>query len=190
MGDVLVWMDLETTGLDSRIDLILEVAVVLTDTDLEPLTSGNWLVRSHLERDWLVSSLPGRVLDLHRESGLLDDLTRSWTSLPGMGEVDLLVADLLATWHPGADGDLLLAGSGTDRFDRRFLEEQMPLTEKLLHYRGVDVSPSRLMAGWWNTALAAELAACVPTVPHRALPDVKAALAQARLLRAALARAG
>ena len=186
MGELLLaWMDLETTGLSPEDDQILEMALVLTDADLAIRSSHVWLARTHEGFEQMVAGLPVRVRELHERSGLLERLAEEWSGLPTALQLDGEVVSRL----PSADeGRVLLAGSGTDRFDRRFLERWMPRTSGRLHYRGVDVSPVRLMASLWAPGLEAELEECQPMLPHRALPDVMAALEQARTVRRFLAR--
>jgi len=160
----LVWMDLEMTGLDPASDVILEIAVIITGPDLQPIAEMEdviWQPQSVLER------MSPFVRKMHTVNGLLDRVADS--------QVDLQAAErnalALVSKHC-ALGEGVLAGNSIHQ-DRRFLRCYMPALESYLHYRQVDVSTLKVLAQSWY-----------PKVPkfdkpgqtHTALADIKQSL--------------
>lgn len=169
--DRLCWLDLETSGLDPTRHLILEFAAVVTDADLVELASVQAVV------GWPVpilrESADPTADRMHEASGLWAEVAASDLSSP---EAEHQLAELVAEHAPGAP----LAGSGV-HFDRAFLAVRMPSVLDLVHYRNVDVSTIRTLTRMWAPDLAAEVES-----PHRAMPDVLAAVAELRRYRTAL----
>ncbi|MGO3135725.1 MAG: oligoribonuclease [Agrococcus casei] len=136
-GDVLAWTDIETTGLSPADHALLEVACILTDTQLNKLADPVRFVirRDKAEAARLRSGAPTFVQEMHDRTGL-------WNDLPnGAVELDQVDAALLAYIRSVAPGhrQARLAGSSV-HFDRSFLELWAPETLNHLHYRMLDVS--------------------------------------------------
>lgn len=126
----LLWLDIETTGLEPFVDVILEVAAVVTTADLSEIVDTFHAVVRHPQ----LPSMAPVVEEMHSTSGLFDDLPQGRKEQDAVEEFAAFVAD-----HPGA----YLAGSGV-HFDRRFvtLAWGADVLEPL-HYRHVDVSTLR-----------------------------------------------
>jgi oligoribonuclease len=171
---VLVWMDLEMTGLDAERDVIVEIATLITDDELEIVAEGPDLV-VHQEPDALAVMDPF-VVAMHTKSGLLPLITASTISLEEAGRRTL---DFIKEHVPEARTVPLCGNSiGTDR---RFLVRYLPEIEDYLHYRSVDVSTIKELARRWypDTVRAAKEA----EGRHRALDDIRASVAELRHYR-------
>lgn len=183
--DMLVHLDLETTGLNVRRSAILEVGAIATTTELESVA---WFHRLTAPKGVALQTLADRMVpkvrDMHRDSGLWADLEQSWP-VSDQFAVDEDLWQWLARLKSKHGARLVLCGSGSERFDRQLLESWMPRSAAQLHYAGADVSSVRMMAGWWAPGLVEMLQAerAGNPVPHRALRDVECGLAQMRLLR-------
>lgn len=175
---VLVWMDLEMTGLDPARHRIVEVATLLTDDDLEIVAEGPDLV-VHAD-DEALSAMDEVVLNMHTRSGLLDAIRASSVTLEEAGQLTL---QFLRDHVP--EGKVPLCGNSIGT-DRRFLAVQLPQVEAWLHYRCVDVSTLKELARrWYPPALSS---APRKAAGHRALDDIRESVAELRHYRAALFR--
>ena len=128
----LIWIDLEMTGLDTARDSILEIATIVTDSNLQVLAEGPELAIAHS-----VSAL--EAMDewnrtQHRRSGLWQRVLESGVS---MEEAQARTLAFLAEWVP-ANASPMCGNSICQ--DRRFLHRQMPALERHFHYRNLDVS--------------------------------------------------
>lgn len=176
MGPI-AWIDLETTGLDRDQDLVLEVAVVITDAELNEVASFSEVV--HQDRALAVSMMDEVVLRMHTRSGLLADLAVT-SSESGIVEIEQRLLEFVAE-HDALGAPV--AGSNIG-FDRGFLEIWMPtLNEHTLHYRSIDVSTVKELARRW----APEVYASAPpkSKRHRAFDDIRESIAELRHYRAA-----
>ncbi len=136
----LVWIDLEMTGLDPSVDVIVEIACIVTDADLNPLGECNHVV---WQPDEALARMTPFVRDMHTKNGLLDRVRESKTDLAGAErEVLKLVSEHCAL------GKGVLAGNSI-HMDRLFLRAYMPQLEGFLHYRQVDVSSIKVLASSW-----------------------------------------
>ena len=136
----MVWMDLEMTGLDDQTCTIVQIATIITDSSLNELAHKDivvWQPESSLE------SMVPIVRKMHTDNGLLDRIRASDTSLDQAESATLSMVQEHVPYRRG-----ILAGN-TIWQDRRFLIRYMPLLEKFLHYRMVDVSSIKLLAGAW-----------------------------------------
>lgn len=170
-GHNLLWIDLETGGLEPERVQILEVAAIATDGDLNELGRFNAVVRhEHF-------TLTPWTYKQHGESGLLDLVTDSTKSF-GMDAVGKTVCSFIRE-HKCERAPL--AGSSV-HFDRRFLQKYMPEAIKLLGYRNVDVSCMTELAKRWLPKSA--LADRPPKRDlHRAIPDLEDSINLARYYR-------
>ena len=139
--DLLVWIDLEMTGLDIDTCSIIEIATILTDGELNILAEGpNLAIQCSEEKlmamdEWNTSH--------HNDSGLVQRVRESEHSLAD-GEA-LTVQFLAQHCNPGSAP---LCGNSVWN-DRRFLAKEMPMIDELLHHRLLDVSSIKIVAGHW-----------------------------------------
>jgi oligoribonuclease len=166
---MLVWMDLEMTGLEPERHVIVEIATVITDDDLTVIAEGPDLVL-HADADAL-SHMGDFVRDMHTTSGLLPDIEASRLT---MAEAERATLDFL-TSHGVPVGMVPLAGNSIGT-DRRFLQEYMPDLEAFFHYRNLDVSTVKELARRWRPDILASLGE-KPTT-HRALDDIRESIAE------------
>ena len=168
----LVWIDLEMTGLDADVDVILEIATLVTDSTLRIVAEGPELAIHHdaavLARmdDWNVRH--------HTASGLLERVRRSETSAV---EAEAVTLAFLAR-HVRA-GISPLCGN-TVWQDRRFLMRYMPTLNDYLHYRIIDVSTVKELARRWRPE---SVAGIEKTGSHRAMADIRESVAELRHYR-------
>jgi oligoribonuclease len=171
---MLVWMDLEMTGLDPVRNTIVEIATVITDDDLEILAEGpDLVVRTTQEQ---LDSMDQIVRDMHTRSGLLDAIAASTLTLEDAGAQTL---EFLRTHVPEA-GTVPLCGSSIGT-DRRFLAAQLPEIENWLHYRCVDVSALKELCRRWYPKVFK--AAPPKRTTHRALDDIRESIAELEYYR-------
>jgi oligoribonuclease len=167
-------MDLEMTGLDPARHVIVEIATIVTDDDLNVVAEGPDLV-VHQPPEAL-QGMEKVVVDMHTSSGLLTAIAASTTSLEEAGAATLA---FIKAHVPEARTVPLCGNSiGTDR---RFLALHLPEIEEHLHYRSVDVSTIKeLTRRWYPGALDA-----VPrkATAHRALDDIKESIEELRWYR-------
>jgi oligoribonuclease len=139
---VLVWMDLEMTGLEPDTDVIVEIATLVTDDDLNIVAEGPDLV-IHQPADVLAIMKP-IVVEMHTKSGLLGAITSSKITLEEAGAATLEFIKL----HVPEARTVPLCGNSIGT-DRRFLAKYLPEIENYLHYRSVDVSSVKELAKRW-----------------------------------------
>ena len=136
---MLVWIDLEMTGLDLAKDALIEIAVLVTDGDLNVQDDGlDLLIPPSAQA---MDAMGDFVRKMHTDSGLLDELTRATLT---MAQTEQQVLDYIKQYVP-VPRKAPLAGN-TIGTDRSFLARDMPLLEGHLHYRNVDVSSVKELA--------------------------------------------
>jgi oligoribonuclease len=171
---MLAWMDLEMTGLDPAVDVIVEIATLITDDDLELVAEGPDLV-IHQPPEAL-AGMNEVVVEMHTKSGLLDLIASSTLTLAEAGEQTLA---FLREHIPEARSVPLCGNSiGTDR---RFLAVHLPEIEEHLHYRSVDVSSIKEVLKRWNPKVLT--GAPGKAQGHRALDDIRESLAELKYYR-------
>lgn len=164
----IAWIDLETTGIKSEGGRILELGIVITDLKLSELARASWVVYCSPEH---LRYLPEEVEEMHRKSGLLDDLANAKPGRDGISAVQhhaLTMLERYCTAQP------ILAGYRV-AFDRRWLKAWMPILETNLSEYTLDIS-------CWRQVMSA-LGIKTParqTVNHRTLADCDAALNEMR----------
>jgi oligoribonuclease len=174
---VLVWMDLEMTGLDPARHVIVEIATLVTDDELAVVAEGPDLV-VHTGAEQLESMEPV-VREMHTRSGLLATIEASTVTLEDAGRQTL---EFLKT-HVATKGTVPLCGNSIGT-DRRFLATQLPEIEEWLHYRSVDVSTVKeICRRWYPDAFAR---APGKKTTHRALDDVRESVAELAYYRATI----
>ena len=168
----LVWMDLEMTGLDAETDVILEIAAVVTDGDLEVVAEGPTLA---VHRDEATLAAMDRWnTEHHTASGLVERVRRSEVS-----ETEAEAVTLAFVERHCARQSAPLCGNSVWQ-DRRFLVRYMPVLNAYLHYRIVDVSTVKELARRWHPQL---LDAFKKKNTHRALDDIRESIAELKLYR-------
>jgi oligoribonuclease len=174
---MLVWMDLEMTGLDPARHVIVEIATLVTDDELEIVAEGPDLVVNPGAD--AMKEMDDVVRTMHTKSGLLTAIEASPLTLADAGAATL---DFIRTHVPEARSVPLCGNSiGTDR---RFLALHLPEIEEYLHYRSVDVSTVKELARRWYPAAVA--AAPSKAGGHRALDDIRESVAELRYYRDAV----
>ncbi len=167
-------MDLEMTGLDPARHVIVEIATLITDDDLEIVAEGPDLVVHATDEQ--LAEMDDVVVKMHTDSGLLDKIRSSDVTLADAGRQTL---DFLRQHVPEAHSVPLCGNSiGTDR---RFLAIYLPEIEEHLHYRSVDVSTLKELGRRW----APEIVRRAPgkTGTHRALDDIRESVTELRYYR-------
>jgi oligoribonuclease len=176
MDGALVWMDLEMTGLEPATDLIVEIATLVTDAELNIIAEGPDLV-IHVD-DEKLAGMSEVVKNMHAKSGLTDAIRASTVTLEEAGAATLA---FIKEHVPNVRSAPLCGNSiGTDR---RFLAAHLPDIENHLHYRSIDVSSIKeLVARWYPDAYAARPD---KTGNHRALGDIVDSVNELRYYREA-----
>ena len=175
-NDRLVWIDCEMTGLDLGHDALIEVAALVTDSELNILGDGVDVVIK--PPAGAVEQMLPVVREMHTASGLLEELAGGLT----MAEAQELVLDYVRTHIPEARRAPLAGNSvGTDR---GFLSRDMPDLEGHLHYRVVDVSSIKELVRRWYPRVYFQAPA--KTGNHRALGDIRDSIEELKYYRAAV----
>jgi oligoribonuclease len=137
----LIWLDMEMSGLDPDKCRILEVAVVVTDKDLNTVAEGPVLVVK--QPDALLDAMDEWNKNTHGRSGLVDKVK---ASLMNEAEVENRLIEFLSIHVP--KGVSPCCGNSVHQ-DRRFMERYMPRLDDYFHYRNVDVSTLKELASRW-----------------------------------------
>ena len=175
MLDRLVWIDCEMTGLDLSRDALVEVAVVVTDSELALVDDGLDLVITTAED--ALAGMPDVVREMHTASGLLDEIK---TATLSMADAEEQLLDYIRQFVPDA-GKAPLCGNSVAT-DRAFLARDMPKLESHMHYRMIDVSSIKELARRWYPRVYYNAPAKVGG--HRALADIKESIDELRYYRA------
>ena len=174
----LVWIDMEMSGLVPDRDRILEVAMVVTDADLNPLVEAPVLVIH--QPDPVLEAMDAWNKSTHTKSGLVDKVRASRLT---EGEAEALLIEVLKPLV--AAGVAPLAGN-TVHQDRRFMARYMPALEAYLHYRIVDVSTLKELARRWRPDV---LQGIAKEGRHEALADIHESIVELRHYRKTFLRA-
>ena len=158
----LIWIDLEMTGLDPDTDSVLEIATLVTDSQLNVLAEGPELAIHHpLER---LEAMDDWNRGTHSRSGLWQ---RVLDSQVNMAQAEALTVEFLSHWVPA--GKSPICGNSICQ-DRRFLVRHMPRLERYFHYRNLDVSTIKELARRWSPGV---LAGVSKVGAHTALSDIR-----------------
>ncbi|WP_431247318.1 oligoribonuclease [Leifsonia xyli] len=174
-SDRLVWIDCEMTGLDLEVDELVEIAVVITDFELNVLDPGLSIVIK--PDDSALANMGDFVRQMHTTSGLIDEI-------PGgksLAEAEYEVLEYVLKFAPTAR-TAPLAGN-TIGTDRMFLAKYMPRLDNHLHYRNVDVSSIKELARRWFPRI--YFNAPEKNGGHRALADILESIRELDYYRAA-----
>ncbi|MFC5720343.1 oligoribonuclease [Streptomyces gamaensis] len=176
MNDRMVWIDCEMTGLSLSNDALIEVAALVTDSELNILGDGvDIVVRPPAEA---LTTMPEVVRRMHTASGLLAELDKGTTLEDAEQQILAYVRE-----HVPEPGKAPLCGNSVGT-DRGFLARDMPTLENHLHYRIVDVSSVKELARRWYPR--AYFASPKKNGNHRALADIRESIAELRYYREAV----
>ncbi|MGR9099589.1 MAG: oligoribonuclease [Gammaproteobacteria bacterium] len=168
----LIWIDLEMTGLDPDKDLIIEIATVVTDKDLNILAEGP--VLAVWQPEDALAGMDEWNQKHHGKSGLID---RVKTSSISLGEAETQTIAFLKHWVPKNKSPM--CGNSICQ-DRRFLYRYMPELEQFFHYRNLDVSTLKELAARWAPEVKKEFR---KKSSHKALDDILESIEELRHYR-------
>lgn len=158
----LVWLDMEMTGLNPDTDRIIEVAMIITDSDLNILAQSEVLVIH--QPDSIINHMDKWNTSTHTRTGLIDKV-RASTLTEAEAEEKLLA--FISEWVPEKASPM--CGNSIHQ-DRRFMVRYMPKLEAYFHYRNLDVSTLKELAKRWNPPVAKGIS---KKGAHQALDDIK-----------------
>ena len=172
--DLLVWIDLEMTGLDLGKDVILEIATLITDASLELVAEGPAIAIKRSPE--VLEAMAPIVKDMHAKNGLTQ---RSLESQVGPAQAEFESLRFVQQWVKESTSPLC---GNSVWMDRLFLNRQMPTLDRWIHHRCIDVSTLKELARRWRP----DVASSAPPKPdtHRALDDIRASIAELRHYRA------
>jgi oligoribonuclease len=166
-------MDLEMTGLDPEVDRILEIATIITDSQLEIIAEGPVIVVR--QSDELLAGMDEWNTEHHTNSGLVERVRSE-----GISEVEAEQLTLEFVRQYADESMSPLSGNSIGQ-DRRFLVRYMPKLEAYLHYRNLDVSTVKELAVRWRPDIAAGVQ---KKGAHRALDDIKDSIEELKRYKA------
>lgn len=169
----LIWIDLEMTGLDPDNDVIIEIATLVTDADLNILAEGP--VYAINQSEAIMNTMDEWNTNQHGKSGLTQRVLESEIS-EAQAQADTIA--FLEKWVP--KGKSPICGNSICQ-DRRFLVRRMPELENYFHYRNLDVSTIKELARRWRPDV---LAGVKKSSAHLALDDIKDSIAELQHYRA------
>lgn len=175
-GDRLVWIDCEMTGLELEVDELVEIAVVITDFELNILDPGYSVVIKPQQS--ALDNMGEFVTNMHQTSGLLEEIPDG----VGVAEAERQVIEYIQRFVPD-ESKAPLAGN-TIGTDRGFLARYMPQLDAHLHYRNVDVSSIKELARRWYPRV--YFNAPSKHGGHRALADILESIRELAYYRGAL----
>ena len=168
----LIWIDLEMTGLEPEHDVIIEMATIVTDSDLNILATGP-VIAVH-QSDALLAGMDEWNTRTHGESGLTQRVRDSQIST---AEAEAQTIAFLEQWVP--KGKSPICGNSIGQ-DRRFLCRYMPTLEAFFHYRNLDVSTLKILAERWAPQIKEGFQ---KKGSHQALDDIRESIAELQYYR-------
>ena len=175
--DRIVWIDCEMTGLDPQKHVIVEIAALVTDAELNILGDGVDVVVHASETD--LAQMDAYVTDMHNSSGLTEEIRQSTVDV---NEAERIVLDYIREWVPNAR-QAPLAGNSIAS-DRGFIRRYMPDLEDFLHYRMIDVSSLKELARRWYPRV--YFGQPEKGMSHRALADIRESIRELEFYRRAM----
>jgi oligoribonuclease len=172
--DELVWIDCEMTGLDLKSDKLIEIAALVTDSDLNVLGDGVDVV-IHADDDAL-NGMVDVVMKMHTRSGLIEEVRTSTTT---MAQAEQMVLDYITT-HVKAAKTAPLCGNSIAT-DRGFIARDMPTLDDYLHYRMIDVSSIKELCRRWYPRI--YFGQPDKGLAHRALADIHESIRELQYYR-------
>jgi len=168
----LIWIDLEMTGLNTDVDQVIEIATIITDSDLNILEEGP-AIAIH-QTNALLDGMDNWNTQQHAKSGLTERVRMSRTDEV---EAEQRTLEFIQKYVPRNKSPM--CGNSICQ-DRRFLHRCMPELEKYFHYRNLDVSSIKELAKRWAPAMAEGY---VKTPAHLALEDVRDSIRELKFYR-------
>jgi len=173
ISEHLVWIDCEMTGLNVELDCLVEVAVVITNSELEVVDAGLDLVIKPSEAG--LANMGEFVRDMHTKSGLINEFDSGLE----LAEAERQILEYVQRFVPDARTAPLAGNSiGTDRM---FINRYMPALDQHLHYRNIDVSSIKELSRRWFPRVYFNLPK--KTGDHRALADILESIEELRYYR-------
>ena len=171
-NNLLVWIDLEMTGLNYHHDTILEIASIITDTNLNIIAHGPNLIIH--QPDEILQRMDPWCIETHSKSGLLAKVQESFISLEEAEQQTLTFIQEHCVKNSAP-----LCGN-TIWFDKLFLKKDMPDIVSYLHYRVVDVTAFKIMLSGWTGK---KDVGFKKKNSHRALDDIEESIAELKFYR-------
>lgn len=168
----LVWLDMEMTGLDPVNDKIIEIAVIVTDPNLEILSEAPVFVIK--QDDLLLQNMDAWNTSTHSKSGLIEKVKHSTTTEKDAED------QLINFLRPYVDKNKSPMCGNTICQDRRFMANYMPKLEAYFHYRNLDVSVFKELAKRWRPELIGKFK---KSAKHEALADIKESIEELKFYR-------
>ena len=170
----LIWVDMEMTGLDPDEDVVIEIASIVTNTDLEVLAEGP-VIAIH-QSDATLARMDEWNTRTHGESGLIERVRAS--SFDEVAATALTLQFYREWVEPNTSP---MCGNSIGQ-DRRFMARHMPELAAFFHYRNLDVTTLKLLAGYWRP----DLPAHSKKNAHEALADIRESIEELRYYRGQL----
>ncbi len=171
-ADRLIWVDMEMTGLNPDTDRVIEIATVVTDTELNTLAEGP-VIAVH-QSDATLAAMDEWNTTHHTRSGLVERVRRSVIDEQQAASQTL---EFLALW---TDCNASPMCGNSICQDRRFMARHLPALERWFHYRNLDVSTLKILAGLWRPEVAAGVG---KSATHLALDDIRESIEELRHYR-------
>lgn len=171
--NALIWIDMEMSGLNPDTDRVLEVAIVITDSQLNTVAEAPVLVVH--QPDTVLDAMDNWNKSTHKKSGLIDRVKASTLS---EADVDKKLIEFLEQYVPS--GVSPICGNSVHQ-DRRFIVRHLPKLDAYLHYRIIDVSTLKELTRRWKPAV---LDGLVKHGRHEALADIHESIAELQYYRA------
>lgn len=166
----LIWLDLEMTGLDPHIDVIMEIATIVTDSQLNILAEGPVFAIGQTDR--VLENMSQWCVEHHGKSGLTQRCRESKVTIEQASMATLKFVELYV-----AAGKSPMCGNSIGQ-DRRFINKYMASFEDYFHYRNLDVSTVKELARRWKPEV---LAKVEKTGAHLALDDIRESIAELKV---------
>jgi len=168
----LIWLDMEMTGLEPERERIIEIAIIVTDSQLNTVAEAP-VITVH-QPDSVLDAMDDWNKNTHGKSGLIDRVKASTVS---EAEAEARMLAFLQEWVPQRASPMCGNSIGQDR---RFLVRYMPTLEAWFHYRNLDVSTLKELARRWRPEIAKGV---VKQGKHEALADIQESIAELRYYR-------
>jgi oligoribonuclease len=168
--NVIIWLDLETSGLNPDTGRIFEVAIIVTNWDLVELERNSWVIGCPQDQ---LPTLDPPVYRMHTTNGLLAEVVAKQDST--LSQVEYNICVFLVKYI--SDGSKFLLGGNSIAFDRLWIKKHLRLLDQLLHHRLIDVTPFGLLIERWcskhHSKMRGTFGSNVFSTQHRAMDDIE-----------------